>query len=133
MNFNIFSPKGEIDRSTFVIYYILLTVLYFIIGWLIFPWFLKYKWELLFVEVLLFVVNLFVFFNYKKRIIQFVKNLFACVTLSLILTFDHLALPILLQKDGEAYFIIFLILVIFVFIVQPAVIALIPAKNIENS
>ena len=22
MNFNIFSPKGEIDRSTFVIYYI---------------------------------------------------------------------------------------------------------------
>lgn len=132
MNFNIFSPKGEIDRSTFVIYYILLTVLYFIIGWLIFPLLLKYKWEPLFVEVLLFVVNLFVFFNYKKRIIQFVKNLFVCVTLSLILTFDHLALPILLQKNDEASFIIFLILVIFVFIVQPAIVAFLPAKNIEK-
>lgn len=129
MNFNIFSPKGEIDRSTFVIYYILLTVLYFIIGWLIFPLFLKYKWNSVVVEILLFIVNLFILFNYKKRIVQFLKNLIGSVILSFILTFDHLLLPILLQKDGDASFIVFLILVILVFIVQPAIVAMIPAKN----
>lgn len=129
MNFNIFSPKGEIDRSTFVIYYILLTVLYFIIGWLIFPLFLKYKWNSVVVEILLFIVNLFILFNYKKRIVQFLKNLIGSVILSFILTFDHLLLPILLQKDGDASFIVFLILVILIFIVQPAIVAMIPAKN----
>ncbi len=129
MNFNIFSPKGEIDRSTFVIYYILLTVLYFIIGWLIFPLFLKYKWNSVVVEILLFIVNLFILFNYKKRIVQFLKKLIGSVILSFILTFDHLLLPILLQKDGDASFIVFLILVILIFIVQPAIVAMIPAKN----
>lgn len=133
MNFNIFSPKGEIDRSTFVIYYILLTVLYFIIGWLIFPLFLKYKWNSVVVEILLFIVNLFILFNYKKRIVQFLKNLIDSVILSFILTFDHLLLPILLQKDGDASFIVFLILVIFTFIVQPAIVAMIPAKITKNS
>ena len=68
-------------------------------------------------------------FNYKKRIVQFLKNLIGSVILSFILTFDHLLLPILLQKDGDASFIVFLILVILIFIVQPAIVAMIPAKN----
>lgn len=124
MNYNIFSPKGRIDRATFAIYFILLMVLYFVLGCLFFFGFLKYNMSSISGTIVLFIINIFIMFNYKKRIMDFSNNLAISIILAIILTFDHILVAIFLQNND----ILFYTLIVFVFCIQPAIIGLLPAR-----
>lgn len=125
MNYNIFSPKGKIDKSTFIIYYILLTILYFIIGLFLYPILVKYKITTIYATILLFIVNIFVMFNYKKRIMDFTNKYLVSAILAFILTFDHILIAIFVQDNN----ILFYSLILLVFLIQPAVVTLLPSKE----
>lgn len=124
MNYNIFSPKGRIDRATFAIYFILLMILYFVLGFLFFFGFLKHNMSSISGTIVLFIINIFIMFNYKKRIMDFSNNLAISIILAIILTFDHILVAIFLQNND----ILFYTLIVFVFCIQPAIIGLLPAR-----
>lgn len=130
MNNNIFSPKGKIDQSMFVIYYILLVSIYFLIGFVGFPLIIKHKLPLFYANIVIFVLNILILFNYKKRIMDFTEKLWLSVTLATILTFDHLLIPfIFVNPEYKFLDILFYILIITAFVVQPAIITLFPSKK----
>lgn len=133
MNKNILSPKGSIDQSFFIIYYILLTVLYITCGLLLIIYVYKnnlpslyYMWPLLIIKIL-------IAFNYKKRVLDICKNLPVAVILGFILTFDIEALAACqLIKDIQVSMLTFFALGIFFIFIQPAIIALIPGEIDKN-
>lgn len=127
MNYNIFSPKGRIDNSTFIIYNILLLVLYFVIGLLLFPFAHAHHINSIFVILFLFIINIFIMFNYKKRFLDVLNNLFWSCFLAFVLTFDHLLIPFVIARQNH---ILFYLAIIFVFCVQPIIVALLPAKKV---
>ena len=105
MNKNILSPKGSIDQSFFIIYYM---------------------WPLLIIKIL-------IAFNYKKRVLDICKNLPVAVILGFILTFDIEALAACqLIKDIQVSMLTFFALGIFFIFIQPAIIALIPGEIDKN-
>ncbi len=125
MNYNIFSPNGKIDRATFAIYFILLMILYFVLGFLFFFGFLKHNMSSIFGAIVLFIINIFIMFNYKKRIMDFSNNLAISIILAIILTFDHILVAIFLQNNDSLFYA----LIVFVFCIQPAIIGLLPART----
>lgn len=127
MNDNIFSPKGKLDSSTFIIYHILLTVLYFAVGLLFFPLAQRSHIHPLFVMVLLLLINVFVMFNYKKRIFDIINNLFWAFIIAFILTFDHLLLSYFINQKSH---ILFYVIVLLVFCIQPIIVALFPSREV---
>lgn len=126
MNYNIFSPKGKLDSSVFIIYHILLIVLYFVIGLFLFPLAQKYHINPLFVISLLFIINIFIMFNYKKRVFDIIGNLVASCLIAFVLTFDHLFLSYFISQKSH---ILFYVTVVLVFCVQPMIVALFPSKE----
>lgn len=126
MNYNIFSPKGKLDSSAFIIYHILLCVLYFTVGLFLFPLAQKYHVNSLFVIALLFIINIFIMFNYKKRIFDIINNLMASLLIAFILTFDHLFLSYFINQKSH---IVFYVVVIMLFCVQPMIVALFPSRE----
>lgn len=130
MNKNIFSPKGEIDQSSFILYYILLVVLYIIFGLFLFTIILKNHYSLIYVGIPLFIIKILIAFNYKKRILQICKNLPVSVILAVVLTFDTDLIPLLHQPNNSQNPAIFALLaIIFTLCIQPAIVALIPPKD----
>lgn len=129
MNNNIFSPKGKIDASMFAIYYILLLSLFFIIGFAVLPLMLKHKLPLIYSNIVIFALNILILFNYKKRIMDFTEKLWVSIIVSIILTFDHLLIPFIFINQAKWIDILFYILVIIVFIIQPVIVAILPSKK----
>jgi hypothetical protein len=133
MNKNIFSPKGTINQSLFIIYYILLLTIYVIGGIVLLV--LVYKnnlnslyfiWPLLLIKVLFL-------FNYKKRMLDILGNLPWSIVLALILTFDVEGLTVCqLIKDPQVSMIAFFAAATLVLFVQPAIIAVIPSKEVKE-
>lgn len=133
MNKNIFSPKGTINQSLFIIYYILLILLYIVGGALLLAFVYKnhlnslhFMWPLLIIKVL-------IAFNYKKRVMDILDNLPLSVILGFLLTFDVECLAVCqFIKDVQTSIITFFAAGIFILFIQPAIVALIPSKNDEN-
>jgi len=132
MNNNIFSYKGKIGQSSFVINYIILTIMYFMTGFFLFPVAYKFNWPLAYMNCILGVINLFIMFNYKKRIMHISNNIILSIILAFILTLDHLFLAFLNIIEWKYIEIIFYILLFVVFIVQPAIVALLSGKKTEG-
>lgn len=126
MNYNIFSPKGKLDSSMFIIYHILLIILYFVVGLFLFPLAQKYHINSLFVIVFLFIINIFIMFNYKKRILDIVDNLIGSLLIAFVLGFDHLFLSYFISQKSH---ILFYVTVVLVFCIQPMIVALFPSKE----
>ena len=74
MNYNLFNPKGKLDQSTFIIYYILLMSIYMIIGFLIYPNLLRHNVNLIIPNTIFIIINLLILFNYKKRFMECFNN-----------------------------------------------------------
>ncbi|MDE6138383.1 MAG: hypothetical protein K2F57_02810 [Candidatus Gastranaerophilales bacterium] len=132
MNKNILSPKGTINQTLFIIYHLFLTSLYLLGG--IYLLFYVYKnnlnslyfmWPLLIVKVL-------IAFNYKKRIMDILNNLPLAVILAFLLTFDITCLAACqFIKNPQTSMVTFFAGIIFILLIQPAIVALIPPKNEE--
>lgn len=129
MNFNIFSPKGKIDQSTFIIYYILLMILFFVIGFLGFPFAAKHNLGVVLPNILLFIINLLIFFNYKKRIFDSFNKLGLAIVTGLILTADHVFIPFILDLNIKNPDILFFSAIVLVFCVQPIIATILPSKK----
>lgn len=126
MNKNIFSPKGSIDQTFFIIYYIVLTVLYIACGLFLIIYVYKNNLPSLYYMWPLLLIKIFIAFNYKKRILDICKNLPVAVILGFILTFDIEGLAACqLIKDIQVSMLTFFVLGIFFLFIQPAIIALI--------
>ncbi len=139
MNNNILSPKGKIDQSLFIIYYILLTVVYIAGGLFLLIYIYKNNLPSLYFIWPLLIIKLLIAFNYKKRLMDISNNIWLSVILGFVLTFDTECLVACkLIKDLHASMITFFVLGIFILFIQPAIIALIPGKDntpkqIENN
>jgi hypothetical protein len=134
MNKNILSPKGTLNSSFFIWYYMILIILYLISGILLINLILKHgynTWS--FILVLLFFKFLLAF-NYKKRLFEACNNLFLSVFLGFVFAFDTEVL-VLCQfvKDARISSMIFCILAIIILFIQPAIVALLPKKEIKNT
>lgn len=125
MNYNIFTPKGIIDKSTFIIYFILLTVLYFVVGFFMYPILIKHNITTFYATSLLFIINIFVMFNYKKRIMDCTGKWLLSAILAFILTFDHVLIAAFVQNNN----VLFYSLIVFVFCIQPAIAVSLPSKK----
>ena len=68
MNNNIFSPKGSISQSFFLLYYILLTAIYIIGGIALFVFVYKYALNPFVFIIPLVLIKILIVFNFKKRI-----------------------------------------------------------------
>ena len=107
MNYNLFNPKGKLDQSTFIIYYILLMSIYMIIGFLIYPNLLRHNVNLIIPNTIFIIINLLILFNYKKRFMECFNNLAISLILAIILTFDHLLIPFILSSTTKTAEILF--------------------------
>ncbi|MBR6722828.1 hypothetical protein IKL64_05185 [bacterium] len=133
MNKNIFSPKGKINQSFFIIYYVLLMTVYIIGGIALMVVVYKnnlnslyFMWPLLLIKILLL-------FNYKKRLLDIIGNLPWAIVLAFLLTFDAEGLAACqLIKDPQISMITFFAAALFILFVQPAIIAVIPSKEIKE-
>lgn len=132
MNKNILSPKGMLDQSMFIIYYILLTLIYIAGGLFLIIFVYKHNLNSLYFMWPLLIIKILIAFNYKKRILDISHNLPLSVILGFILTFDTECLVACqLVKDTQTSLLLFFILAIFILFIQPAIVALIPGK-LEN-
>ena len=129
MNYNLFNPKGKLDQSTFIIYYILLMSIYMIIGFLIYPNLLRHNVNLIIPNTIFIIINLLIHFNYKKRFMECFNNLAISLILAIILTFDHLLIPFILSSTTKTAEILFFSAIIFAFCIQPTIAVLIPPKK----
>ena len=127
--YNIFSFKGKIDQSLFIIYYIILMIVFFTLGFLLVPKVINNKFSFYFVNLVLFVVNLLVFLNYKKRLFDIIGKLWLSIILALFLSFDHLVLPFVFLIFGKFAMEVFFLTFIIIFCVQPAIVGFLPAQN----
>lgn len=130
MNNNILSPKGKIDQSLFIIYYILLTLIYIIGGLFLLIYIYKNNLPSLYFIWPLLIIKILIAFNYKKRLMDISNNIWIAVIFGFILTFDiECLVACKLIKDLQASMITFFILGIFILFIQPAIVALIPGKE----
>ena len=128
MSNNIFNPKGRIDRSTFIINYIILTTLYILIGIGLFT-IAKNNYKLILLPIIvLFFMKILFTFNYKKRIFDCTKNLQASIILAIILGFNAEIISPLLPKIGSSVWLFFLTVVL-LFVVPPAILFCIPSRE----
>lgn len=128
MSNNIFSPKGRIDRSTFIINYVILATVYIIVGIALFT-VATHNYKLVPLPIIvLFLMKLLVTFNYKKRIFDCVKNFPASIILAIILGFDAEIISPLLPKIGGSVWLFFLTVVL-LFVVPPAILVCIPSRE----
>ena len=88
MNNNIFSPKGSISQSFFLLYYILLTAIYIIGGIALFVFVYKYALNPFVFIIPLVLIKILIAFNFKKRIFAISKNVIWAWLLGAFLTFD---------------------------------------------
>lgn len=128
MSNNIFSPKGRIDQSTFVINYIILVSLYIILGVGLFAA-TSHNFKLVPLTIsVLFLMKIFVTFNYKKRIFDCIKNLPISILIAIVLGFDAEIISPLLPKIGDSIWLFFLTVVL-LFVVPVLVLAFIPSRE----
>lgn len=132
MNNNIFSPKGKIDQSTFIIYFIILMILYFIIGIFAFPLSAKFKINIFIPNTILFIINLLIFFNYKKRLMDAFDNKILAIILGLITAFDHIICSLVVMFQVHNSELLFFAGIVFVTCIQPAIVGLLPHKKTEE-
>ena len=127
MNKNIFSPKGTINQSLFIIYYILLMAIALMV--------VVYKNNLnsLYFMWPLLLVKFLILFNYKKRILDIIGNLPLAIILAFLLTFDAEGLAACqLIKDPQTQMITFFAAALFILFVQPAIISVIPSGKVKK-
>ena len=128
MSNNIFNPKGRVDRSTFIINYVVLIVLYILLGIGLFT-IVKYDYKLILLPIIvLFFMKILFTFNYKKRIFDCTKNLQASIILAIILGFNAEIISPLLPKIGSSVWLFFLTVVL-LFVVPVLVLAFIPSRE----
>lgn len=128
MSNNIFNPKGRVDRSTFIINYVVLIVLYILLGIGLFT-IVKYDYKLILLPIIvLFFMKILFTFNYKKRIFDCTKNLQASIILAIILGFNAEIISPLLPKIGNSVWLFFLTVVL-LFVVPPAILVCIPSRE----
>lgn len=133
LNNNIFSAKGKIDQSLFIIYYILLTILYIVGGLFLIIFVYRNNLPSLYFMWPLLIIKILIAFNYKKRLMDISNNIWISVILAFILTFDIEGLAACqLIKNVEVSMLVFFALGIFILFIQPAIIALIPGKDENN-
>ncbi|MBQ8668893.1 hypothetical protein IJ472_03855 [bacterium] len=130
MNRNIFSPKGTINQSFFILYYILLISIYIIGGVALLIIVYKNNFNSLYFMWPLLLLKLLILFNYKKRLLDISGNLPLSIVLGFLLTFDSEGLVACqLIKDPQVSMITFFAAALFILFVQPAIIAIIPPKE----
>lgn len=130
MNRNIFSPKGTINQSFFILYYILLISIYIIGGVALLIIVYKNNFNSLYFMWPLLLLKLLILFNYKKRLLDISGNLPLSIVLGFLLTFDSEGLVACqLIKDPQVSMITFFAAALFILFVQPAIIAIIPSKE----
>lgn len=128
MSNNIFSPKGRIDRYTFIINYVILATLYIALGITLFS-IATHNYKLVPLPItVLFLIKMLITFNYKKRIFDSFKNLPASIILAIILGFDAEIISPLLPKIGGSVWLFFLT-VMLLFIVPPTILAFVPSRE----
>lgn len=128
MSNNIFNPKGRVDRSTFIINYVVLIVLYILLGIGLFT-IVKYNYKLILLPIIvLFFMKILFTFNYKKRIFDCTKKLQASIILAIILGFNAEIISPLLPKIGSSVWLFFLTVVL-LFVVPPAILVCIPSRE----
>lgn len=128
MSNNIFNPKGRVDRSTFIINYVVLIVLYILLGIGLFT-IVKYDYKLILLPIIvLFFMKILFTFNYKKRIFDCTKNLQASIILAIILGFNAEIISPLLPKIGSSVWLFFLTVVL-LFVVPPTILVCIPSRE----
>ena len=128
MSNNIFNPKGRVDRSTFIINYVVLIVLYILLGIGLFT-IVKYNYKLILLPIIvLFFMKILFTFNYKKRIFDCTKNLQASIILAILLGFNAEIISPLLPKIGNSVWLFFLTVVL-LFVVPPAILVCIPSRE----
>lgn len=128
MSNNIFNPKGRVDRSTFIINYVVLIVLYILLGIGLFT-IVKYDYKLILLPIIvLFFMKILFTFNYKKRIFDCTKNLQASIILAIILGFNAEIISPLLPKIGNSVWLFFLTVVL-LFVVPPAILVCLPSRE----
>ena len=130
MNRNIFSPKGTINQSFFILCYILLISIYIIGGVALLIIVYKNNFNSLYFMWPLLLLKLLILFNYKKRLLDISGNLPLSIVLGFLLTFDSEGLVACqLIKDPQVSMITFFAAALFILFVQPAIIAIIPSKG----
>ena len=133
MNKNIFSPKGTINQSLFIIYYILLIAVYVVGGIALMVVVYKNNLNSLYFMWPLLLVKFLILFNYKKRILDIVGNLPLAIILAFLLTFDAEGLAACqLIKDPQTQMITFFAAALFILFVQPAIISVITSKKVKK-
>ena len=135
MNNNIFSYKGSISQSFFLLYYILLTLIYIVGGIFLFVCVYKNSLNPFVFIIPLVLVKLLIVFNFKKRIFDISKNTLWSWILGVILTLDVEGISICQSiKNPQTATIVFFALLILVLFIMPAIVALIPSKpkKVEN-
>ncbi len=130
MNNNIFNPKGMTDELHFVLYYILLILLYIVGGICTIIFVYKHNLNSAYFVLPFLLLKILIMFNYKKRLMHISHNLPLSVILGFILAFDTEALAACgLIKDTHVSTILFFVLLIFMLVIQPAIVTLIPGKE----
>lgn len=130
MNKNILSPKGTIDQFSFIIHYLILTAIYIFGGLFLIIIILKNNLNTTYFILPLLIIKILITFNYKKRLKDITQNLPLSIFLALLLTFDTECLVLCkMIKDTQISTILFFIFGIFILFIQPAIVALIPAKE----
>ena len=133
MNNNILSPKGKINQSFFIIYYILLMAIYIIGGIALMVVIYKNNLNSLYFMWPLLLIKILILFNYKKRMLDILGNLPWAIGLAFLLTFDAEGLVACqLIKDPQVQMITFFAASLFILFVQPAIIAVIPSKEVKE-
>ena len=133
MNNNILSPKGKINQSFFIIYYILLMAIYIIGGIALMVVIYKNNLNSLYFMWPLLLIKILILFNYKKRMLDILGNLPWAIGLAFLLTFDAEGLVACqLIKDPQVQMITFFAAALFILFVQPAIIAVIPSKEVKE-
>ncbi|MBD5402421.1 hypothetical protein HDR58_06430 [bacterium] len=129
MSNNILNPKGKIDSSTFVLNYIILTILYFLIGFFFYVVFNKNIQSLVYGGIFLFIVKLFIIFNYRKRFIDITDNVPLREILPIILTFCPEICASILSEIKTVSSLIVLLVILSLILVPALIIALVPSKD----
>lgn len=130
MNNNIFSAKGTINQSFFIIYYILLITLYIIGGIALMLIVSKNNWNLLYFILPLFFIKVLIVFNYKKRLFDYSRNLPLSIFWAILLSFDTESLVVCqLIKSAKISMVVFFAMATFILFVQPAIVTILPSRK----
>ena len=134
MNKNIFIPRGTINQSFFIIYYVLLMAIYIIGGITLMAIVYKNNFNSLYFMWPLLLIKILILFNYKKRMLDILGNLPWAIILAFLFTFDVEGLAACqLIKNPQVAMITFFAVALFILFVQPAIIAVIPSKKLSSN